>query len=123
MFQNGPHKATDPYVSNPLRQARVVPNPPNVRPNTLPFWEALHEVLSDAEGVRSRIRLMWSRGINLYNATIEELVLITLSLAGEESRLEFIAEVGKQLDEFARPSGKASWRDLLESILDGTELA
>lgn len=262
----------DPYVSNPLRQARVVPNPPNVRPNTLPLWGALHEVLSDVEerndpdytravfrevlrqtheilktrqfsypkltrisleqtlflvrrlletsregehgmslaaalfkvigprfglwdevvrqasttadqasgmtadlecrksgrlvyavevkertirlsdvvaldeklsrsqltealinapgvhssdieGVRSRIRLMWSRGINLYNATIEELVSITLSLAGEEGRLEFIAEVGKQLDEFARPSGKAAWRDLLESILDGAEIA
>ncbi len=39
----------DPYVSNPLRQARVVPNPPNVRTNTLPLWQALHEVLSDIE--------------------------------------------------------------------------
>ncbi len=262
----------DPYVSNPLRQARVVPNPPNVRPNTLPLWEALHEILSDvedrndpeytlavfrevlrqthtilqgrqfnypkltrisleqtlflvrkllessregehgmslatalfkvigrrfglwddvarqasttadrasgmtgdlecrkngglvyavevkertikladviafdeklsrsrltealintpgvhssnAEGVRNRIRLMWGRGINLYNATIEELVSITMSLAGEDGRLEFVTEVGDQLDKFARPSGKAAWRDLLKSILDGTETA
>ncbi|MDE0679067.1 MAG: restriction endonuclease, SacI family [Gammaproteobacteria bacterium] len=260
----------DPYVSNPLRQARVVPNPPNVRPNTLPLWEALHEILSDvegrnspdytlavlrevlrqtheilksrqfsyprltrtslehtlflvrkllessregehgmslatalfkvigrrfdlwdevarlasttadrasgmtgdlecrkhgelvyavevkertirladviafdeklsrsrltealinapgvysseAEGVRNRIRLMWGRGINLYNATIEELVSVTMGLAGEDGRLEFITEIGNQLDEFARPSGKAAWRDLLKSILDGTE--
>lgn len=260
----------DPYVSNPLRQARVVPNPPNVRPNTLPLWEALHEILSgvegrndpkytlavfrevlrqtheilkgrqfnyprltrisleqtlflvrkllessregehgmslaaalfkvigrrfglwddvarqasttadrasgmtgdlecrkngdlvyavevkertvrladviafdeklsqsrltealintpgvyasETEGVRHRLRLMWGRGINLYIATIEELVSITMGLAGEEGRLEFVTEVGNQLDEFARPSGKAAWRDLLKSILDGTE--
>ena len=76
---------------------------------------------SDVDGVRNRIRLMWGRGINLYSARIEELVSVTLSLAGEEARLEFVAEVGKQLDEFARPSGKAAWRDLLKSILDGTE--
>lgn len=78
---------------------------------------------TDAEGVRNRIRLMWGRGINLYNATIEELASVTLSLAGEEARLEFVEEVGNQLDEYARPSGKAAWRDLLTSILDGTELA
>ena len=262
----------DPYVSNPLRQARVVPNPPNVRPNTLPLWQALHDVLrdveerndpeytlavlrevlrqtheilrirqfnyptltrisleqtlflvrkllessregehgmslaaalfkvigrrfglwdevdrqasttadrasgmtgdlecrkngelvyavevkertlkladviafdeklshsglsealinapgvhsSDADDVRLRIRLMWGRGINLYNATIEQLVLVTMGIAGEEARLEFVTEVGNQLDEFARPSGKAAWRDLLKSILDGTEPA
>lgn len=78
---------------------------------------------ADAEGVRNRVRLMWGRGINLYNATIEELISTTLSLSGEEGRLEFVAEVGNQLDEFARPSGKAAWRDLLKSILDGTEPA
>ena len=39
-------------------------------------------------------------GINLYNATIEELILVTPSLAGEEGRLELIAEVDKPLNEF-----------------------
>ena len=39
----------DPYVSNPLRQARVVPNPQNVRPNTLLHWQALYHVLSAVE--------------------------------------------------------------------------
>lgn len=39
----------DPYVSNPLRQPRILPNPPNVRPNTLPLWESLHHVLSAVE--------------------------------------------------------------------------
>ena len=262
----------DPYVSNPLRQARVVPNPPNVRTNTLPCWQALYDILSDVEErndpqytlavfrevlrrtheilkgrqfsyprltrisleqtlylvrrllessregehgmslaaalfkvigrnfglwdevvrqasttadrasgmtgdlecrnsgklvyavevkertlrhadviafdeklsrseltealinapgvhssdtdeVRNRIRLMWGRGINLYNATIEQLAFVTLSLAGEDARLQFVTEVGNQLNEFGRPSGKAAWRDLLKSILDGTEPA
>ena len=262
----------DPYVSNPLRQARVVPNPPNVRANTLALWQALHDVLrdveerddphyaravfrevlrqtheilksrrfdyptltrismeqtlylagrllersregehgmslaaalfkvigrrfglwdqvlrlasttadqasgmtgdlecrrsgelvyavevkermlkladvvsfdeklsksrlaealinapgvhsSDADGVHNRIRLMWGRGINLCQLTIAELVSVTMGLAGEDGRLEFIAEVGKQLDEYARPSGRAAWRDLLKSVLDGTEPA
>ena len=39
----------DPYVSNPLRQPRILPNPPNVRSNTLPLWESLHHVLSAVE--------------------------------------------------------------------------
>lgn len=63
---------------------------------------------SEAEGLHNRIRLMWGRGINLYNATIEELVSVTMGLAGEDGRLEFITEIGNQLDEFARPSGKAA---------------
>ena len=39
----------DPYVSNPLRQPRILPRPPNVLPNTLPLWESLHHVLSAVE--------------------------------------------------------------------------
>ena len=42
-------KSPDPYVSNPLRQPRILPNPPNVRSNTLPLWEHLHGVLNDVE--------------------------------------------------------------------------
>ena len=259
----------DPYVSNPLRQSRVLPNPPNVRANTLPLWQSLHDVLSEVQGrddpaytaavfravlheahemlrsqdfnyptiqrvsleqtrylassllessrqgehamslaaalfvamgrrfrlwddvrrqastasdravgsvgdlecrdegvlvyavevkersltladVRSfeeklsqskvteaiisapgvhateadsvdrRIHSMWTRGINLYRLSLEELLLITMSLAGEECRCDFIVEVGKQLDEHALPSGRRAWRDLLTEVLDGT---
>lgn len=39
----------DPYVSNPLRRARVVPRPSNARSNTVPLWQALHDVLSDVQ--------------------------------------------------------------------------
>lgn len=41
--------SADPYVSNPLRQPRILPKPPNVRSNTLPLWEHLHGVLSEVE--------------------------------------------------------------------------
>lgn len=258
----------DPYVSNPLRQPRILPDPPNVRPNTLPYWRTLHTVLSSVEerndpaytlavfrevlfaihdelksqqfeypilprismeqmrylvrellaisregehamsltaallrvigrrfglwddvlrqtsttsdratgmvgdlecrnngqivyavevkeqkvtladvrsfenklikdqvtealvnapatkpsedeSIENRIRLMWSRGINLYLLSIEELVSVTMSLAGEEGRLEFVAEVGKQIDNYARPASRLTWRDLLSDVLDG----
>ena len=75
--------------------------------------------VSDDESIQNRIRLMWSRGINLYLLSIEELVSVTMSLAGEEGRLEFVAEVGEQLDEYARPTGRFAWRDLLSDVLDG----
>ena len=39
--------SADPYVSNPLRQPRILPNPPNVRSNTLPLWEQLHRLLNE----------------------------------------------------------------------------
>ena len=41
--------SADPYVSNPLRQPRIQPRPPNVKPNTLPLWASLHEVLSEVQ--------------------------------------------------------------------------
>ena len=75
--------------------------------------------VSESESIENRIRLMWSRGINLYFLAIEELVSVTMSLAGEEGRLEFVEEVGKQLDEYARPTSRFAWRDLLSDVLDG----
>lgn len=47
--QNVLGKSADPYVSNPLRQPRILPNPPNVRSNTLPLWQHLHGVLNEVE--------------------------------------------------------------------------
>lgn len=262
-------KSTDPYVSNPLRQPRILANPPNVRSNTLPLWQALHAVLTaveehndpdytlvmfravllavhehllrqrfdypvlpraslaetivlvegllhesregehamslaaalfvvvgrrfhlwddivrvssttsdratgmvgdiecrksgeltfaaeikerqmtvgdvrafevklnpsgltealigapgerpaDAREVENRIRQLWTRGINLYVHSISDLTSVTMSLAGEAGRLEFIAEVGRQLDAYARPRSRAIWRDLLLGTLEGS---
>ena len=47
--QNVIGKSADPYVSNPLRRLRILPNPPDVKRNTLPLWESLHHVLSAVE--------------------------------------------------------------------------
>ena len=74
---------------------------------------------SEGELIENRIRLMWSRGINLYWLSIEELVSVTMSLAGEEGRLEFVSEIGKQLDEYARPASRFAWWALLRDVLDG----
>ena len=41
--------SADPYVSNPLRQPRIRPDPPNVKPTTLPLWASLHDVLSEVQ--------------------------------------------------------------------------
>lgn len=73
----------------------------------------------EGDEIERRIRLMWARGINLYRFSIEEIVSVTMALAGEEGRRDFIAEIGRQLDEYARPSGRAAWRDLLAGVLDG----
>ena len=75
--------------------------------------------VSDDEKIQNQIRLMWGRGINLYLLSIEELVSVTMSLAGEEGRLEFVAEIGEQVDEYARPASRLTWRDLLSDVLDG----
>ena len=42
-------RSSDPYVSNPLRQPRVLPSPPGVRSNTLPLWKSLHGVLNEVQ--------------------------------------------------------------------------
>ena len=89
----------------------------------------LTEALINAPGVRAaetesvdqRIRLMWGRGINLYRLSIEDLISVTMALAGEQTRCDFIAEVGQQLDAHARPSGRSTWRDLLGEVLDGVQ--
>ena len=263
-------KSPDPYVSNPLRQPRILPNPPNVRSNSLPLWESLHQVLSsveerndpaytaevfravlevvkdklqsqqfvypalprvsleqalalvrglleasqagehamsvaaalfivagrrfglwddvrreasttadrasgmvgdiecrsegrlvfaaevkerqitlddvrsfeeklgrsnvteallagpsvrqqDADGIATRLHLMWTRGINLYHHSLEHVVAVTMSLAGEQGRRDFIAEIGRDLDSYARPSGRLAWHGLLERVLRGDQ--
>ena len=42
-----------------------------------------------------------------------------MSFAGEDGRRDFIVEIGYQLDEYARLSGRLAWRDLLAEVLNG----
>ena len=73
----------------------------------------------DAEGIRERLHLMWTRGINLYQHSLEHIVAVTMSLAGEEGRCDFVAEIGKDLDSYAHTSGRLAWHGLLEGVLGG----
>ena len=73
----------------------------------------------DADEIKGRQRLMWTRGVSLYFHPIESLVEILMSLAGDGGRHDFVAEIGRQLDAHARPSGRLAWRNLLANVLDG----
>ena len=42
-----------------------------------------------------------------------------MSLAGEQGRREFVAEIGRDLDSHARTSGRLAWKRLLERVLSG----
>lgn len=77
-------------------------------------------VPSEEEAIRDHTRLMWTRGINLYHLPVTDLVSVVMGLAGEEARTGFIAEVGVQVDEYARPASRLVWRDLLNQVLDGS---
>ena len=74
---------------------------------------------AESEDIRKRVRLMWRQGTNLYQYAIESLVGVLMSLAGETGRKEFIEEIGKQLDRYAKPAGRLAWSDLLNGVLDG----
>lgn len=78
------------------------------------------QIPDDETAIRERTRLMWTRGVNLYHLPVADLVSVTMSLAGEQTRTDLIAEIGLQLDEFARPASRLVWRDLLNRVLDGS---
>ena len=75
---------------------------------------------ADAEELTRLARQLWTRGINVYVHSIKDLASVAMSLAGEAGRLDFVAEVGKQLDAYARPRSRRIWRDLLRDTLAGT---
>ena len=78
---------------------------------------------AESDEIRERLRLMWRQGTNLYQHPIEPLVGVLMSLAGEIGRKEFVSEIGRQLDRYAKPTGRLAWRDLLNGVLDGASEA
>ena len=74
---------------------------------------------AESEDIRERLRLMWRQGTNLYQHAIEPLVGVLMSLAGETGRKELIFEIGRQLDRYAKPTGRLAWCSLLNGVLDG----
>lgn len=73
----------------------------------------------DAEGIKERLHLMWTRGINLYQHSLEHIVAVTMSLAGEQGRCDFVVEIGNDLNSHPRTSSRRTWEGLLESVLSG----
>ena len=77
--QNVLGKSGDPYVSNPLRQPRILREPPNVLPNTLPLWRHLHDVLSRVE----------TRNDPAYTEQVFRAVLLAVYEELKERRFEY----------------------------------
>lgn len=75
----------------------------------------------DADEIAARLHLMWTRSINLYRHSLEDVVAVTMSLAGEQGRRDFVAEIGNDLDSYARTSGRLAWHGLLERVLRGDQ--
>ena len=56
-------------------------------------------------------------GINIYRLSIDALLRVALSIAGESSRVRFLALVGEELnDRVTQPAHKLAWQGLLQSL-------
>jgi len=86
------------------------------------LFNAPGNVASDDEGIKKYARRMWSMGMNVYSLSISDLVRVGLPLAGESSRTDFLANIGRQLDEYnTQPGDRKRWKELLERILSPEE--
>lgn len=72
---------------------------------------------SEKEEINDLFARTWASGTNLYRLSIDELVRVGLSLTGESGRIDFLENVGKQLDEYGtQPSNRQRWKELLEGM-------
>lgn len=69
------------------------------------------------DAVRETFAKAWASGTNLYHATAGELLHGTLPLLGEKSLVEFVTQIGRQLDRFStQPKHRRAWRNLLDAL-------
>jgi len=74
---------------------------------------------SEEEGIVSRIRREWAQGTNVYDSTLQDLIRAIFPIAGEKCRIDFLREVGNEIDEKAsQPDLKSKWSDLLNSLTE-----
>ncbi|MCY4385068.1 MAG: restriction endonuclease, SacI family [Nitrospinae bacterium] len=72
---------------------------------------------SDKEEMADLFARTWASGTNLYRLSINELIRVGLSLTGESGRIDFLENVGRQLDEYGtQPSNRKRWKELLEGM-------
>lgn len=74
-------------------------------------------VPSDKDQIHELIGRTWASGTNVYQITIDDLITVGLFLTGEDGRIDFIKNVGKQLDTFnTQPGNRRRWKEMLEKI-------
>lgn len=72
---------------------------------------------TDEDEVNKLISRTWASGTNIYLLSIDELVKVGLALVGEEGRIDFIRNVGDQLDKYnTQPANRLRWKELLELL-------
>lgn len=72
---------------------------------------------SEQKQIEELISRTWSSGTNIYNLNIEDLITVGLFLTGEDGRIDFVKNIGKQLDRFnTQPINRKRWKELLEEI-------
>ncbi len=72
---------------------------------------------SEADEIDEHLGKAWASGTSIYRLSIEDMAAVVLPLLGQSGIVEFITNVGKQLDEFkTQPHHRQHWKTLLESI-------
>ena len=67
--------------------------------------------------ITDRIEREFAMGINVYRLSIDALLRVTLSIAGEASRVQFLTLVGQELnDRVTQPAHKLTWQKLLQNL-------
>lgn len=68
---------------------------------------------SDAPSIRDLTYRNWAEGLNIYHATIPELLSATLVLLDESWRVRLVREIGSELDDRGNQLARRAWFDQL----------
>ena len=74
---------------------------------------------ADAQRIDERTEREFALGINVYQTSIDALLQVALSIAGEASRVLFLTLAGEELnDRVTQPSHKLAhnWQELLQNL-------
>lgn len=74
-------------------------------------------VTAEADATQRAIDSAWASGTNVYQVTIDGLLMYTLPILGEEGVKSFVTHVGWQLDRFnTQPRHRKAWKALLDKL-------
>ena len=72
---------------------------------------------SEEKQIDERAEREFALGINVYRLSIDVLLEVALSIAGEASRVRFLTLVGEELnDRVTQPAHKLAWQELLKNL-------